>query len=469
MDTELPTRVTAPDQNTDRKERKKHIEAINSVIDTESHMMWALHRACQEGNLILVSVLLERGLNVNSKDSTGRTPLHIASEIGDKLLAELLFQRGADTCAVCARGSIPLDCCRDDEMSLMLVQMMSRAGKAELAKERLQFKDLSEKARQKVAEELDLKRSKKSPPILLPQFLSKRTLANLLGIKEVDSRLSSLSNVSDSSRCSETESGLSEMDKSLDSTSMESFQTNESISSGFVSVDELSSESFDRRATTALTKQEFATLNRSPFMLRRSRAVSEPPPPPKRTIKRSSTWNMPSKSTSTFIRPALNRRVEKRVTFPADIMLDMAIKNDDLVEACNLIKSRKVDLNRVGCNGLTPLHRAAIEGSYECLQLLVDLGANVNSRDPLAWTPLHDAVFHGHVSCALVLINAGADLSAETDDYMTILDMVETDRMLLAVGRAMIVTNSDEYKDTLRFFEQEVFEPVFDPDRETCV
>jgi len=150
-------------------------------------------------------------------------------------------------------------------------------------------------------------------------------------------------------------------------------------------------------------------------------------------------------------------------------MLDMAIKNDDLVEACNLIKSRKVDLNRVGCNGLTPLHRAAIEGSYECLQLLVDLGANVNSRDPLAWTPLHDAVFHGHVSCALVLINAGADLSAETDDYMTILDMVETDRMLLAVGRAMIVTNSDEYKDTLRFFEQEVFEPVFDPDRETCV
>jgi len=469
VDTELPTSVTAPDQNTDRKERKKHIEAINSVIDTESHMMWALHRACQEGNLILVSVLLERGLNVNSKDSTGRTPLHIASEIGDKLLAELLFQRGADTCAVCARGSIPLDCCRDDEMSLMLVQMMSRAGKAELAKERLQFKDLSEKARQKVAEELDLKRSKKSPPILLPQFLSKRTLANLLGIKEVDSRLSSLSNVSDSSRCSETESGLSEMDKSLDSTSMESFQTNESISSGFVSVDELSSESFDRRATTALTKQEFATLNRSPFMLRRSRAVSEPPPPPKRTIKRSSTWNMPSKSTSTFIRPALNRRVEKRVTFPADIMLDMAIKNDDLVEACNLIKSRKVDLNRVGCNGLTPLHRAAIEGSYECLQLLVDLGANVNSRDPLAWTPLHDAVFHGHVSCALVLINAGADLSAETDDYMTILDMVETDRMLLAVGRAMIVTNSDEYKDTLRFFEQEVFEPVFDPDRETCV
>lgn len=151
--------------------------------------------------------------------------------------------------------------------------------------------------------------------------------------------------------------------------------------------------------------------------------------------------------------------------FPADILLDIAIKNDDFVEACQLIKSRKVDFNRVGCNGLTPLHRAAIEGSHECLQLLVDLGANVNARNGSDWTPLHDAVFHGHVSCALILINAGADLSAETDDFMTVLDMVETDRMLLAIGRAMIVTNSDGDKNSLRYCEQ----AVLDPDRETCV
>lgn len=426
--------------------------------------MWALHRACQEGNLILASILLERGVNVNAKDKQGRTPLHIASEIGDKLLAELLFQRGADTCSVCARGSIPLDCSRDDEMTLMLVHMMTRAGKAELAKDRLQFEELSEKARQRVAKELDLKTTRnKSSPTLLPQFLNKRTFVNLLGIKEADSRLSSLSNVSDCSRYSETSSGFSEMDKSSDSTSMDSVQTNESVSSGFVSVDELSLESFNRRATTALTKQEFAALNRSPFTPRRSRAVSEPPP--KRTIKRSSTWNNSSKSTSAFPRPPFTRRVEKRVSFPADIMLDIAIKNDDFVEACQLIKSRKVDFNRVGCNGLTPLHRAAIEGSYECLQLLVDLGANVNARNGSDWTPLHDAVFHGHVSCALVLINAGADLNAETDDFMTVLDMVETDRMLLAIGRAMIVTNSDEDKNKLRYCEQ----AVLDPDRETCV
>ena len=416
----------------------------------------------------MVSILLERGLNVNAKDKQGRTPLHIAAEIGDKLLAELLFQRGADTCAVSARGSIPLDCSRDEGMTLMLVQMMSRAGKAQVAKERLQFEELSEKARQKVAKELDLKTSrKKAAPLLFSQLLSKRTFANLLGLKEADSRLSSLSNVSDCSRYSETESGFSEMEKSPVSTSMESVQTNESVSSGFASVDELSPQSFNRRATTALTKEEFAALKRSPFMPR-SRAVSEPPPKGT-TVKRSSTWNITTKNTGTFPRPALRRRVEKCVTFPADILLDIAVKDDDFVEACHLIKSRKVDFNRVGCNGLTPLHRAAIEGSYECLQLLIDLGANVNARDEIGWTPLHDAVFHGHVNCAMVLLNAGADLSAETDDFMTVLDMADSDRMLLAIGRAMIITEGDGEKNELTFYEQEVFEPVFNPDRETCV
>ena len=191
---------------------------------------------------------------MNAKDKQGRTPLHIASEIGDKLLAKLLFQRGADIRTVSARGSIPLNCSHDEEMTLLLVQMMAQTGKAQLAREILQFEELSEKARQKVAQELDLKTARKKLLSPFSLLLTKRPIANPLGLKETDSRLSSLSNVSDCSRFSEAESGFCDMDKSPESISMESVQTDESVSSGFASVDE-STPYLNRRATTALTEQ----------------------------------------------------------------------------------------------------------------------------------------------------------------------------------------------------------------------
>ena len=66
-------------------------------------------------------------------------------------------------------------------------------------------------------------------------------------------------------------------------------------------------------------------------------------------------------------------------------------------------------------------------------------------------------------------MSAGADLLAETDDFQSVFDMADNDRMLLVVGRAMIVTYNSGDQNELPFCEQEVFEPVFDPDRETCI
>ena len=440
------------------------MEVLTSSIDTFVNMTQALHKACEEGSLLLVSLLLERGLNVNSKDKQGRTPLHIASQTGDRLLAELLHQQGADLCAVTSQGEIPLNCTKDEEMTLLFVRMMAREGKAHLAKERLQLEEMSDKVKEKIIKGLDLKTTrKKANP--LSQILSRRTLVNLLKTKETAyQQLSSLSNVSDCSRFSETESGFGETDKSSCDCSTESVLSNLSNSSGFASVDDPAPH-FNRRATTPLSKRELTARNH-PTSRPRSRFSSEPQ---KGIVQSSSTWNIVGISRKQSF-PPLKKRVPKRVTFPADVLLDIAIKNDDFVETCHLIKSGRVDLNRVGCNGLTPIHRSAIDGSYKCLQLLLDLGADVNVQDELGWRPLHDAVFHGHVQCAIALINAGADLCAQTDDFYTVLDLAENDRMLLVIGRALMAKNNDyDAGEMTSYLGNELFEKLFDPDRETCV
>ncbi|KAM8953651.1 ankyrin repeat and SOCS box protein 12-like [Pelodytes ibericus] len=58
---------------------------------------------------------------------------------------------------------------------------------------------------------------------------------------------------------------------------------------------------------------------------------------------------------------------------------------------------------------VTPLHRAASRGSLECLEILLNNGAEVDSLDVKAQTPLFAAVCAGHFECVKALLKAGAN------------------------------------------------------------
>ncbi|XP_023933463.1 ankyrin repeat, SAM and basic leucine zipper domain-containing protein 1 [Lingula anatina] len=69
--------------------------------------------------------------------------------------------------------------------------------------------------------------------------------------------------------------------------------------------------------------------------------------------------------------------------------------------------------------GSSPLHWAAGNGRTQCVQLLLEHGADASIEDWEERTPLHLAAEHGHTQCVQLLLQHGADTSIQDCDEMT--------------------------------------------------
>jgi len=59
--------------------------------------------------------------------------------------------------------------------------------------------------------------------------------------------------------------------------------------------------------------------------------------------------------------------------------------------------------------GLTPLHVAARYNQFECIKTLIELGADVNSKDNFGFRPLHDAAMNSASQSMSILLKHGAE------------------------------------------------------------
>ncbi|NWV12567.1 PP16A phosphatase, partial [Ptilonorhynchus violaceus] len=126
----------------------------------------------------------------------------------------------------------------------------------------------------------------------------------------------------------------------------------------------------------------------------------------------------------------------KRVTFPASVRLLEAAARHDAEEVRQFLESGiSPDL----CNedGLTALHQCCIDDSLPVVSLLLDSGADVNSRDTELWTPLHAAATCGHLRLVQLLIQRGADLLAVNSDGNMPYDLCEDEATLDCLESAM--------------------------------
>lgn len=88
--------------------------------DDGSSSMGLLHWAADRGNEDMVMCLINKGVDLNLRDSDGQTALHYACSCSHKPVVQLLVVKGADTNLACNEGFLPMDVTDDDEIKKIL-------------------------------------------------------------------------------------------------------------------------------------------------------------------------------------------------------------------------------------------------------------------------------------------------------------------------------------------------------------
>ncbi len=78
------------------------------------------------------------------------------------------------------------------------------------------------------------------------------------------------------------------------------------------------------------------------------------------------------------------------------------------LEVAELLLSEGAAVDARTTDGLTPLHAAAYGGNEEVVTSLLARGADVDAEDVDGWTPLHEAAFNNHREAARILLEGGA-------------------------------------------------------------
>ncbi|CAL8331181.1 unnamed protein product [Merluccius merluccius] len=112
-----------------RNREEEEEEDLTAIINcSNADGITALHQACIDGSMEIVSFLLAQGANVDQVDSEGWTPLHVAASCGHIDITDFLLKRGASLSAVNCDGDVPLDIAEDEATESLLQEYTRSQG-----------------------------------------------------------------------------------------------------------------------------------------------------------------------------------------------------------------------------------------------------------------------------------------------------------------------------------------------------
>ena len=81
----------------------------------------------------------------------------------------------------------------------------------------------------------------------------------------------------------------------------------------------------------------------------------------------------------------------------------------------SVISDNRHIVDQTDLYGMTPLHHAVIQLDKKRMDMLLELGAQINIQDSHGWSPLHWAVFRENENICRYLLNNGALTSIKTE------------------------------------------------------
>src|SRR5271154_4328659 len=105
---------------------------------------------------------------------------------------------------------------------------------------------------------------------------------------------------------------------------------------------------------------------------------------------------------------------------PAELLHQAALRGQ--TSSIEMILKLGADVNSAGKDGETPLHGACLKGHADTARMLLDRGAKVEARDARGATPLHDAALGGNTKLIELLLERKTGINARDAEGLTALD-----------------------------------------------
>ena len=100
---------------------------------------------------------------------------------------------------------------------------------------------------------------------------------------------------------------------------------------------------------------------------------------------------------------------------------------ENAAEVAQVLIDAGADVNARSDNefSVLPIHSAVAGGHDDVAAVLIDAGADVNARQSNGWTPLHGAALNGSFASIERLLASGADPAATNDEGVTAADLAQ--------------------------------------------